>query len=84
MSLFQVASRRPLVINSVTALDATQDELIVVATLRLIAENRYEQASGQLRNLERSAKFKDHQSLHECCCVVQRNNCPSIKDPIWL
>ena len=51
MSLFQVASHRPLVINSVTARDATQDELIVVATLRLIADNRYEQASGQLRNL---------------------------------
>ncbi len=40
-----------LVINSVTARDAIQDELIVVATLRLIADNRYEQASGQLRNL---------------------------------
>ena len=51
MSLFQVASHRPLVINSVTARDAIQDELIVVATLRLIADNRYEQASGQLRNL---------------------------------
>ena len=53
MSLFQVASHRPLVINSVTARDAIQDELIVVATCvkRLIADNRYEQASGQLRNL---------------------------------
>ncbi|MAA49470.1 MAG: hypothetical protein CMP83_04785 [Gammaproteobacteria bacterium] len=51
MCLFHVASHRPLVINSVTAQDATQDELIVVAALRLIADNRYEQASRQLRYL---------------------------------
>ena len=51
MCLFNVASHRPLVINSVTAQDATQDELIVVAALRLIADNRYEQASRQLRYL---------------------------------
>ena len=51
MCSFHVALHRPLVINSVRAQDATRDELIVVAALRLIADNRYEQASCQPRYL---------------------------------
>ena len=51
MCSFHVASHRPLAINSVRAQDATRDELIVVAALRLIADNWYEQASCQLRYL---------------------------------
>ena len=75
MGLLRVASRSPLIINSVRAQDATQDELIVVAALRLIADNRYEQASCQLRYLVQgplnlsiitvcadiAASFKEHQ-----------------------
>ena len=85
MSLFQVASHRPLEINSVTAQDATQDKLIVVATLRLIADNRYEQASGQLGNF---VKGPLNLSIIRVCVDIaarsKRNNCPSTKDPIWL
>lgn len=53
MCLFHVASRRPMVINAVQAVDATKDELRVVAALRLIAENNHEQASYHLRELVR-------------------------------
>jgi hypothetical protein len=53
MCLFHVASRRPMAINSVQALDATKDELRVATALRLIAENKHEQASYHLRDLVR-------------------------------
>ena len=53
MCLFQVASHRPLVVNAVTAEDITEDELRIVAMLRLIEGNRFEQASLQLRDLVR-------------------------------
>ena len=85
MSLFQVASHRPLVINSVTARDAIQDELIVVATLRLIADNRYEQASGQLRNLVKGPlNLSIIRVGLDIAARSKRNNCPSTKGPIWL
>ena len=75
MCLFHVASHHPLVTNSVRAQDATQDELIVVAALRLITDKRYEQASCKLRYLvlgplnlstvrvceDNAASFKEHQ-----------------------
>ena len=51
MCLFHIAPHCPLVTKSVIAQDATQEELIVVPALRLIADNRYEQASCQLRHL---------------------------------
>ena len=53
MCLFQVASHRPVVVNAVTAGDITEDELRIVAMLRLIERNRFEQASLQLRDLVR-------------------------------
>lgn len=53
MCLFHVASRRPMVINAVQAVDATKDELRVVTALRLISENKHEQASYHLRDLVR-------------------------------
>jgi hypothetical protein len=53
MCLFQVASHRSMVINSVTAEDTTEDELRIVAMLRLIEGNRFEKASLQLLDLVR-------------------------------
>jgi hypothetical protein len=53
MCLFHLALRRPMAINALQAPDATKDELRVVTALRLITENKHEQASQHLRDLVR-------------------------------
>lgn len=53
MCLLHVGARRPMTVNAATALTVTGDELRVASVLRLIAENKHEQASLQLHDLVR-------------------------------